>query len=471
MGAQTHINIWKNALKIIKQEIPDHEFEAWFKPLKPVQYKQNEKNIIIAVPSHYFLEYIEGNYLDILKKALWKVIGKGAKLSYKVKMLSQKKTHSTMTLPQESIIAKTQSEDLPKFSPPANPFIIPGVKKYKFKSQLNSKFVFKNFVVGESNRIPYSVAQKIAQNPGDKFNPFFLFGPTGVGKTHLLQAIGNKINELFPDYSVVYVNAYNFQTQYTSASQKNEINDFIYFYQNIDVLLIDDIQVLANKEKTQKTFFNIFNYLAQINKQIVITSDKAPAELTGMHERLISRFSSGLMAEITPPDFNLRYQILKNLAEKEGLKISDKILRYIAENVTNNIRALEGTLISIMAYSVEQSSNITLDFVKHFINKVVKKKRGEITLNKITKIVADVMNIKEHEIKLKKRTAEIVLARQLSMYFAKKYTNLSLKSIGKELGNKDHSTVLHSIKVINNLLEYDKNIKNYVDIIERRLNY
>ncbi len=476
MGAHTtHTNIWKNALIRIRKSVSEREFEQWFKPIVPIKYDPKEKNLKIQVPSYYFYEYLEENYLPVIKDALYSVIGKGAKLTYKIQVISKQNSKvkaKSVSVPENSLNHSSEMEEIPSFKAPvSNPMVLPGLKKYKIKSQLNSKFTFDNFVVGKCNKIAYTLAQKIAENPGNFFNPFFIFGPIGVGKTHLVQAIGNKMNELFPDMSVVYVNAYTFQMQYTSSVQKNEVNDFLNFYQNIDVLIIDDIQELSNKEQTQKNFFNIFNTLAQRNKQIIISSDRPPAEFKGMQERLISRFASGVIAELHKPDFEVRLEILRRLAKKEGLEISERVLRYIAENVKDNIRELEGVLISLLAYSITKEINITIDFVRSFIKNIVKKRKSDVTISRITKVVADVLNIDEKQIRSKKRTTEVVLARQLSMYFAKKYTNMTAKSIGKEIGNKDHATVLYSIKVIENLLETDNNVKNYVEKIDSMLNY
>jgi chromosomal replication initiator protein len=351
-----------------------------------------------------------------------------------------------------------------------NPFVIPGIKKLHVDPQLNPDYSFANFVEGDCNRLARSAGYAVAQNPGGTaFNPLLIYGGSGLGKTHLAQAIGIEVKEKSPDKIVLYVNANKFQTQFVEAIRNNNRNDFLHFYQMIDVLILDDVQEFAGKEKTQDTFFHIFNHLHQSGKQLILTSDKPPVELKGMEQRLLSRFKWGLSADLQVPDFETRVAILQKKVYADGIHMPVEVLEYIASQVTNNVRELEGALVSLLAQSTLNKKEITLDLVREMIDKLVKNTTRELSIDYIQKIVSDYFNIPVDLMHSKTRKREIVQARQISMYFSKNLTKSSLALIGSQIGGKDHATVLHACKTVNNLLDTDKRFRLYIEEIEKKL--
>jgi chromosomal replication initiator protein len=346
-----------------------------------------------------------------------------------------------------------------------NPFIIPGIQKLQIDPQLKPDNTFENFVEGDCNRLARSAGYAVAQNPGGTaFNPLMIYGNSGLGKTHLAQAIGIEVKESLPDKVVLYVNANKFQTQFTEATRNNNRNDFLHFYQMIDVL-----HEFAGKEKTQETFFHIFNHLHQMGKQLVLTSDKPPIELKGMEQRLLSRFKWGLTADLQTPDFETRMEILRRKVYKDGISLSDEVLEYIASHVSNNVRELEGALVSLLAQSMLNKREITLELAAKLINKLVKNSKRELSIEYISKVVCDYFNMPVDALQTKTRKREIVQARQIAMYFSKSLTKYSLASIGAQIGSKDHATVLHACKTVNNLKDTDKNFRQFVEDIEKKL--
>jgi chromosomal replication initiator protein len=351
-----------------------------------------------------------------------------------------------------------------------NPFIIPGIQKIQIDPQLRLDNTFDNFVEGECNRLARSAGYAVSQNPGGTaFNPLMIYGNSGLGKTHLAHAIGIEVKESHPEKVVLYVNANKFQTQFTEATRNNNRNDFLNFYQMIDVLILDDVQEFAGKEKTQETFFHIFNHLHQSGKQLILTSDKPPIELKGLEQRLLSRFKWGLTADLQQPSFETRMDILRRKIYKDGILISEEVLEYIASHITNNIRELEGALVSLLAQSTLNKKEITIELASEMINKLVKNSKRELSIDYISKVVCDYFNMPVDSLQAKTRKREVVQARQLAMYFSKSMTKSSLASIGSQIGNKDHATVLHACKTVNNLKETDKAFKLCVDEIEKKL--
>ncbi|HOS83986.1 MAG: Chromosomal replication initiator protein DnaA [Bacteroidetes bacterium ADurb.Bin217] len=471
-----HETLWSNCLEIIKDNLGSKlSYETWFKPIKPVKVENDI--LTIQVPSPFYYEYIETHYIDLLSKALRKVLGANAKLEYKVIM--EQPAHAE-TQPTAIQLPGKNATNLKNkiFHQPSyitdtniikNPFIIPGIKNLNIDSQLNPNYSFSNFVEGECNRLARAAGYTVAQNIGKtNYNPLFIYSKPGLGKSHLVQAIGIEIKEKYPKKTVLYVDADTFQRQFAEAAIKNERNDFMHFYQMIDVLIIDDVQYLAGKERTQKAFFQIFNYLHQKNKQIILTSDCPPVELQGLEERLLSRFKWGLSTELKVPDFETRLEILKRKTYNDGIEIQDEILEYIANHITTNIRELEGVLISILAQSTINNKQITLDLAKDIVEKLVKNTQQDISIDFIKKTVCDYFNIGIDQLKSKTRKREIVQSRQVAMFFAKSYTKNSLASIGAQIGGKDHATVLHACKTVNNLMETDKRFKRYIQDIEKR---
>ncbi len=470
-----HISAWGKCLNIIKDNVPVTSFKTWFEPIEPVRL--DNKILTIQVPSAFFYEYLEEQFIDILRKTLRIVLGNGAKLEYNVVVdnFVDNKAPYTVSYPTGSN-TKVQNQPLTIPLKPndkksiKNPFIIPGIQKLQIDPQLKPDNTFENFVEGDCNRLARSAGYAVACNPGGTaFNPLMIYGNSGLGKTHLAQAIGIEVKENMPDKVVLYVNANKFQTQFTEATRNNNRNDFLNFYQMIDVLILDDVHEFAGKEKTQETYFHIFNHLHQTGKQLILTSDKPPIELKGMEQRLLSRFKWGLTADLLTPDFETRIEILKRKIYKDGITLPDDVLEYIASHVINNVRELEGALVSLLAQSMLNKREITLELTAKLINKLVKNSRRELSIEYISKVVCDYFNMHVDSIQAKTRKREIVQARQIAMYFSKSLTKYSLASIGSQIGNKDHATVLHACKTVNNLKDTDKNFRQYVEDIEKKL--
>ncbi|MCF0206110.1 MAG: chromosomal replication initiator protein DnaA [Bacteroidales bacterium] len=465
--------IWSKCLNIIQENIQKQAFTTWFVPIVPVDLKDDK--LTIQVPSSFFYEYLEEHYLGLIAMTLHRVIGKNASLEYRVILSQDQYTN-------KPVVYNVPSNETPKHIPnntkkpirednePISPFAIPGVKGIQIDPHLNSDYTFENYVEGECNRLARSAGYAVAENPGGTaFNPLFIYGNSGLGKTHLANAIGIQVKKAHPDKVVLYVDASKFLTQYIQATRDNNRNDFIHFYQMVDVLILDDVQYFADKQGTQEVFFQIFNHLHQHQKQLILTSDKAPVDLTGMEERLLSRFKWGLAADLSEPDFDTRIKILKRKTYKDGIEIKEEILEYIASHVTSNVRELEGTLISILAQATLNKKDITLELAKGMIDKLVKNTQREISIDYIQKVVCNYFSMSVDVLSSKTRKREIVQARQIAMYFAKVMTKNSLAIIGSAIGNKDHATVLHACKTVNNLIETDRNFKHDLEEIEKRL--
>lgn len=465
---------WKECLQIIRDNVPKVSYRTWFEPIVPLKLEDNV--LTIQVPSTFFYEFLEEQYIDLLRKTLTKVIGSGVKLEYHVVMGDNgvNKPAYTVKIPTSG---KQNLSNRPVQVPVnndsaniKNPFIIPGLKKMHVDPQLKSENSFDNFVEGECNRLARSAGFAVASKPGGTaFNPLFIYGSNGLGKTHLAQAIGIEVKKQFPEKIVLYVDSARFQTQYAEAIRKNNRNDFVHFYQMIDVLIVDDVQYFAKKEGTQDVFFHIFNHLHQLGKQVILTSDKSPVELQGLDERLLSRFKWGLSADVQEPDFKTRIEILKKKSYQDGINIDDEVLEYIASHITSNIRELEGALISILAQSTLNRKEITLELAKEMIDKLVKNSRREISIDYIQKVVCNYFNMSVEKLNSKTRKREVVQARQIAMFFAKNMTKASLATIGASIGGKDHATVLHACKTVNNLMDTDKRFKSYIEEIDKKL--
>lgn len=469
-----HAVAWKNCLKVIKDNVPPMSFRTWFEPIIPV--KLDENILTIQVPSPFFYEYLEEQYIDILSKTLRKELGPKAKLEYNVVMentsMATNKPVTVRFPTQNKFELRNKPVSLSISSEPTikNPFIIPGIKELTVDPQLNPDYTFNNFVEGECNRLARSAGFAVASKPGgNPFNPFLIYGGSGLGKTHLAHAIGIEIKEKYPEKTVLYVNAAKFITQYTESTRKNERNDFLHFYQNIDVLIMDDVQEFANKEKTQDTFFHIFNHLHQTGKQLILTSDKPPVELQGLEQRLLSRFKWGLSADLQAPDYETRILILKKKLYNDGILMPEEVIEYIASHISTNMRELEGALISLLAQSTLNNKEITLDLATQMIDKLVKNTKKEISIDYIQKVVCDYFSLSPELLQSKTRKREIVQARQIAMFFSKSLTKSSLATIGSQIGGKDHATVLHACKTVNNLIDTDKRFRGQVAEIEKKL--
>ncbi len=465
---QDHEAVWQNCLQIIKDNLPEESYNTWFRDITAVKLESDV--LTIRVKSIYIYEFIEAHHLGILIKALRRTLGAKAKLEYAIN------DFTNYPASEEKQTANRQLKRMPpmKSNSPVNPYVSPGIRKIRINSNLKKELNFDNFIEGSCNQLARSAGKVIAANPGKTaFNPFFIFGESGMGKTHLAQAIGIEVKNIFQkeeeEKVVLYIPANQFEKQFTNATKNNNRNEFFYYYQNIDVLIIDDIQDFSGKVGTQNTFFHIFNHLHQSKKQLIITSDRPPSEINGLSKRLISRFKWGLLADLKQPDFETRMSILKHKAYLDGIQLPDKILNYIAQNVTGSIRELEGTLISLLAQSSLVKQEITFEFTKQLVDRYARKPKQPITIALIIRMVAEYFELKPEQLKSKSRKREIVQSRQIAMYFAKKYTKASLNSIGAEFGGKNHATVMYSENMVVNLCETDKNFKRYVDEIEAQI--
>ncbi len=473
MTEKSHTEIWANCLNIIKSNVSHQNFKTWFKPIIPISVKKNI--LTIQVPSVFFYEWLEENYITLLKKTVKKELGKEGKLEYHIVLAgsSGKKPYVSKIPSSEQKSIRNNPVNIPVNignSAIRNPFIIPGLQKININPQLNESYTFDAFVEGECNRLARSAGYAVSQNPaGTSFNPLFIYGGGGLGKTHLANAIGIEIKNGNSEKTVLYVSADKFQTQFVDAIMDNKKNDFVHFYQSIDILIIDDVQFLCGKEKTQDVFFHIFNHLHQNGKQIILTSDKPPVDIVGMEQRLLSRFKWGLSADLQSPDLETRLAILKKKIKNDGIEIPYEVIEYIAYSITSNVRELEGALISLLAQSSLNKKEITIDLAKNMLDKFVKNTVREVSIDYIQKVVCDYFDIPIETMKSKTRKREIVQCRQLAMFFSKQLTKNSLAMIGKHCGNKDHATVLHACKTVNNLADTDKRFKGYVSDIEKRL--
>ena len=466
--------VWNECLKIIEDNISAKSFETWFHPIKPISLAGQV--LTIQVPSLYYHEYIEGNFWQLLKSAIHKVLGPDGKLEYNILVINK---GPTITLPP-TVVGRVDSqnraipiridEDTDEKEIP-NPFILPGLKKLNILSQLNQDKNFDGFVEGECNRLARAAGYAIAENPGKTaFNPLFLYSGVGLGKTHLAHAIGLETKARFPELVVLYVEAETFIQQYVEAARGNNINDFVHFYQMLDVLIIDDIQFLSGKTGTQEIFFHIFNYFHQKNKQIIITADKSPADILGFEKRLLSRFRWGLSADLQAPDKETRIKIINKKLYDNGIGfISDEVIEYLAYRIVTNIREIEGAIISIMAQSSLNKKQITVELAKQMIDKFVRNTAHEMSVDYIQKVVCDYFKIPVSAIFASTRKRDVVQVRQIAMFFAKKHTELSLAQIGTMCGDKGHATVLHACKTIENVRSTDKNIRNKLEEIDKLL--
>lgn len=457
--------LWKDCLAVIKDNVKDAAFKTWFLPIVPLSY--DGVKFTIQVPSQFFYEYLEENYIDILRATLFRVMGRGTVLNYRV-VVDNSGDKRTIDYPAENTSPAVKKITPKNANQAPNPFV--QIAPQDLDPQLNPKYNFSSFFEGYSNRLARTAGEAVAVNPGKTtFNPLFLFGVSGVGKTHLCHAIGAQVREMHPEKKVLYVSSHLFRVQFTDAIRKNTTNDFINFYQNIDVLILDDIQELIGMDKTQNTFFHIFNHLHQLGKQLILTSDKAPVDLQGMEERLVTRLKWGLTAELQRPDLELRKKILRKKMNRDGINVPEEVFNYIAENVENNIRDLEGVLVSLMAHAVIHNREIDLPLAKRVIGQAVRIEKKQLTVQDIQEVVCRYFNMELSLLQTNSRKREIVQARQITMYLAKKYTDSSFSHIGKIVGRKDHSTVLYACKAMRDQIETSKSVRSSVEEIESLL--
>ncbi len=465
-------SVWENCLEIIKDIVEWQHFKTWFEPIKPVSLKN--KVLTIQVPSQFFYEYIEEHYINLIAKTLKRELGKDARLEYRIMVDSGNSKHEpqTMDLPANNIrIYNNHVMDFPLVvnNPVKNPFVIPGLKKMQIDPQLNQAYTFDSLIEGDCNRVARRAGKTVAEKPGaNSFNPLVIYGGVGLGKTHLAQAIGNEVKKLNPNKVVLYVSSEKFINQFQDHSRNNAINDFIHFYQLIDVLIIDDVQFFARAERSQDAFFAIFNHLHQSGKQLVLTSDKAPKDLEGLQERLLSRFRWGLSADLQMPEYETRIEILERKMKNDGLDMPKEVVKYLAYNINTNIRELEGALISLLAQSSLNKREIDLELAKKVLRNHIKTTSKEITIDNIQKMVCEYYDVPYEKLQQKTRKREIVQARQITMYLAKAFTKNSLKTIGEHFGGRDHTTVIHSCQTVKDLMDTDSVFKeNVIELTQK----
>ena len=452
---QDNLNIlWSECQQILRDNLSQSAYQTWFASVDAIQWENNL--LVLQVRSQFIVDYIEENYLDILSRVLRKVFGANVRLEYRVLMAG-----SSVDIPSDA--QKIHS------SAPAPIMQSAFEVRNSWESHLNTQYTFSNFVKGEPNKLARAAAVEIAKNPGKTiFNPLFLFGGSGVGKTHLANAIGNEVCALNPNARVLYVSANTFKLQFQDAVNHNRVPDFLLFYQSVDVLIVDDIQYFADLKGTQDTFFQIFNHLQQSHKQLILTSDRSPMELRGVQDRLLSRFKWGLSAEITRPDYQLRHDILLYRVRKDGIKLNDDIITFVANNVTENIRDLEGVLVSLLAYSTLTDSPIDLPLAQVVVGRLVALQPKTYNTNDIIRTTCQYLNISDKVIAAKTRTREAVRARNIVMYLIKKYTDSSLAQIGAYV-HRDHATVAYSLSTLEGQLSYDAVLRQDIKSIENAL--
>lgn len=448
--------LWQQCLDIIRQTVPEQHFRTWFEPLELVSLEAGE--LLLCVPNQFFCEYFDQHYAAYLMRAMNAVCGGKVKLNYKLKPAPvQNATNEPL------LVVRNDAGQNRKGNPQAAP------KPAPVDPQLNPRYTFENFVEGASNKLARSVGISIAETPGKiAFNPFFLYGPSGVGKTHLVNAIGVRIRELYPEKRVLFVSAHVFKTQFTDSVIHNTQNEFINFYQTIDVLIIDDIQEITTA-KTQQSFFHIFNHLQQNNRQIIITCDRPPVLLEGMEERMLTRFKWGMTAEMEKPDTQLRRDILVSKIRKDGLVIPPEVVQYIAQHVESSVRELEGIINSIMAYSVVDNCEIDLQLTQRIVARAVNLEQKGLTADDILSAVCSRYGVKAKELVSKSRKQAVVLPRQLAMYLIHKYTDMSYSQLGRLFGKRDHSTVLYACNQIAHRISVGKQFRREVEELEAAL--
>lgn len=468
MNFGKHTEVWKECLRIIANNVDPQQYDTWFAPIEPVSLENSA--LTVEVPSQFFCEHIEANYLSLLHKTLTRVIGAGAELYYQVRVVN---SQPPMKIPiVDSLPPTNQSVIVPTLSGAEGPsaFVIPGVQApLRINPNLNPVFCFANLVEGACNKLGVAAGKDIANTPGRTYNPMFLFGGPGLGKTHVAQAIGLEIKKKYPNLIVLYVPASRFKAQFQKAmSAKNQFADFLAFYQKIDVLIMDDIQDISSPG-TQNAFFQIFNYLHQNNKQLIFTSDRRQVDLQNFEQRLLNRLKWGLSAELLPPDYQTRLQMLRLRSLREGVTLPEEILEYLAGRIKSNFRELEGALISLIAQTTFLKEEPSIEMARRITDNIVDDTTVELNLDKVQDAVCSYFNITRDQMLSPSRKRQIVQARQIAMYLSRNLTNSSLSTIGDVIGGKDHATVLHACNTVADLMTTDRLFKQYVLDIQKNL--
>ncbi|MCI7313844.1 MAG: chromosomal replication initiator protein DnaA [Prevotella sp.] len=452
---------WDNALALIRENVSQQQYDTWFRPIVFESFDDAKKTLLVQVPSPFVYEYLEENYVDLLIKVLHRTFCEGIRLNYRVV------TDKEHKLSQDIESDPADIEQKPRTRANQSPNPLDAAQPQQIDPQLNPHLSFANYIEGASNKLPRSVGQSIAEHPNTtQFNPMFIYGPSGCGKTHLVNAIGLRTKQLYPQKRVLYISARLFQVQYTNAVLQNSTNDFIRFYQTIDMLIVDDIQEWISAPKTQDTFFHIFDHLFRNGKRIILASDRPPVDLKGMPERLLTRFSCGLIAELEKPNTQLCVDILENKIRKDGLHIPRDVIEFISQTANGSVRDLQGVVNSLMAYSIVYNSNIDMRLAERVIKRAVKIDDKPLTVDEIIETVCNHFNVSPSAVGGKSRKRDFVVARQVSMYLAQKYTKMPASRIGKLVGNRDHSTVIHSCTQVENRLKVDKEFLAEIQSLE-----
>ena len=455
--------LWNDCLKLIRDNVTEQQYDTWFKPIVFESFNTATKTVLVQVPSPFVYEYLEENYVDLLSKVLKRIYGASVQLSYRI--VTDKAHDVTVDLLSDSAaqIAKPQ----PQTRGNQPPSVLDAQKPQDIDPQLNPRQTFDNFIEGDSNKLPRALGLSIAQKPfSNQFNPMFIYGPSGCGKTHLVNAMGVYVKQHFPQSRVLYISARLFQVQYTNAVRNNTLNEFINFYQTIDVLVVDDIQEWVTALKTQDTFFHIFDHLVRNGRRIILACDRPPVDLKGMNERLIPRFSCGLIAELERPDVQLCRDILNSKIKHDGLDFPEEVIEYIANTANGSVRDLEGIVNSLMAYSVVYNCNIDMKLAGRVMMRAVKVDNKPLTIDDIIDKVCNHFNVSAQDVSGKSRKRDLVVARQVSMYLAQKYTKMPAARIGKLVAGRDHSTVIHSCEKVSERMKIDRKFCDEVTSIE-----
>lgn len=462
----TYREVWKTCLNRLQQKTTQEEFARWFEPIEALTF--DGTNLRLKVPSENHVNHIEENYSNIFAQIIYQFYGNQTRVLYAIPNVEQMAVSNNTT---------TTTTAIPKFSPqtdtkdlPENPYTIPGVQRLRIDPQLTAKYTFETHIEGKCNRLARSGGMSVAVNPGaSAFNPLYIYGASGLGKTHIAQAIGHEVLMRHPELNVLYVPMNKFMAQFQTAYKNGDINDFIRYYQMFDVLIIDDIQELTGKVGTQNVFFNVFNHLQMAGKQIILTSDKPPVELRDIEQRLLTRFKWGLSAKIDAPDYETKLKIIRSKSETLGVPLSEEVVTYLANNISANIREIEGALLSIKANALFMGRRVSISLAKEVLKAFVQVTQKEISISRITEIVCQYYNISENDFNSSKRTREVAQARQVAMYLAKQYTKSPLATIGSAIGGRNHATVLHSCKAVSNMIETDKIFKAQIEELEKMI--
>ncbi len=456
--------LWDECLALVKRNVSEQQYSTWFQPIVCESYDEDTRTLMLQVQSHMIVEYLEGNFADLLRKVFMRVFRSQIVLKYRVLAVSNPKT--TIDYSPDEVDKRMEQ----KGSGMANktPSVFDAARNAEFDSYLNPRQTFNNYIEGTSNKLPRTVGLSIAEHPSNvTFNPLFVFGPSGFGKTHLINAIGVRTKQLYPQRRVLYISARLFQVQYTDSVRNHTTNDFINFYQSIDMLIVDDVQKWLTATSTRETFFHIFNHLFRTGKQIILACDRPPVELIGMNERLITRFSCGLIAEIEKPNVQLCIDILKSKMKRDGLSIPDNVVRFIAETANGSVRDLEGAINGLLAYSVVYNTEIDMRLAERVVKRAVKSDDNPLTIDDIVGSVCERFGISADDLNGQSRRREFVVPRQVAMYMAQKYTRMPASRIGKLVGGRDHSTVIHSCHNVEKRISADAEFATMLDDIEK----